>query len=274
MKHVVPSNLHQLPAKPVAKPYKALDEFTEDAKRLTLAYLSLERVMDDIYPHCPSDPLKLAEMLLDSYDRYDRKLAGRLELAHSEFEPDDAYDENGYITKSQVAKHVSLLVGSFPNANPADPEVYTMMLIEEIGAAEPSVIVLETACRNIRRSAKFLPAISEVLDALKEAKKTWSKRWLAIECMDETAEELRSKLTAENERRTQEKIQREKRKTACPFAVGDRVGHQKFGVGTVSAVDGNKCTVQFANHFEPKAVVSEFLDQLSFETGITKETSQ
>ena len=33
--------------------------------------------------------------------------------------------------------------------------------------------------------------------------------------------------------------------TPSPFNVGDRVFHQKFGNGNVSAIDGNKLTIDF-----------------------------
>jgi hypothetical protein len=252
----------QLPAKNVAKPYRyrAFDDFANEAGRLASQYRLLEKAAQNVYSHCSSEALKHAEYLLAEYDRRDRERAERLDLAQREFEPDEAYDEDG-MTRSQVAKHVSLLIGSFPNANPGDPETYTKMLIEEIMAAVVSVVSLETACRNIRRSAKFLPTISEVLEAIKEANSLWSKRWEAIECFEEAAEELRTKLTAEKDRRAQQEIQREKRKLAPPaFTVGDRVEHQKFGRGTVSEVDGNKYTVKFDGLDEPKKMVAEFIE--------------
>jgi vacuolar-type H+-ATPase subunit I/STV1 len=248
----------QMPVKSLVKPYRAFDEFVKQAQMLVSTYRALDSAVHDIYPHCPSERLPKAETLLESYDRSDRKRIERFEGACREFNPDEAYDEDYQITKAQVSKHVSLLVGSFPNANPADPEVYTKMLIEEIMAAEPSVVSLESACRSIRRSAKFLPTISEVLEALKEESKTWTKCWEAIECIDEAAEELRQKLATEKERRAAQED--EKRKTAPLFSVGDRVKHQKFGTGTVSFVDGNKCVVNFDQRDKSVAVVDSFLE--------------
>ncbi len=40
------------------------------------------------------------------------------------------------------------------------------------------------------------------------------------------------------------------------FAKGERVFHQKFGYGEVSAVDGNKLTVQFEKAGEKRVVDS------------------
>jgi DNA helicase-2/ATP-dependent DNA helicase PcrA len=45
-----------------------------------------------------------------------------------------------------------------------------------------------------------------------------------------------------------------------PFAVGDRVFHQKFGNGDVVAVDGNKLTIQFDRAGE-KRVVDAFVER-------------
>ncbi len=45
---------------------------------------------------------------------------------------------------------------------------------------------------------------------------------------------------------------------ASPFSRGDRVFHQKFGNGEVTAVDGNKLTIQFDRAGE-KRVVDSFV---------------
>jgi len=176
------------------------------------------------------------------------------------FDPEDAYEDDSYqIRKAQVAKHVSLLVGSFPNAAPGNPEVYVMMLVEEIIADAPSVPVLESTRRIIRRTQKFLPAISEVLEILKEEKK-WDKCLDGFQC-DDVAEALREKLDAEKQRREAEAKEREERNriAALPFKTGDAVHHSKFGDGTVQEIDGNKCTVKFDSSDEPKKVVAEFI---------------
>ena len=45
------------------------------------------------------------------------------------------------------------------------------------------------------------------------------------------------------------------------FAIGDRVFHQKFGNGNVSAIDGNKLVVQF-DHAGEKRVVDSFVERV------------
>jgi hypothetical protein len=45
-------------------------------------------------------------------------------------------NEKWWLTRRAVAEQVALLVGSYPNALPHSPEVYTRMLVEEILAAD------------------------------------------------------------------------------------------------------------------------------------------
>ena len=49
--------------------------------------------------------------------------------------------------------------------------------------------------------------------------------------------------------------------TVSAFSVGDRVFHQKFGNGNVSAIDGNKLTIQFDRAGE-KRVVDSFVERV------------
>ena len=48
---------------------------------------------------------------------------------------------------------------------------------------------------------------------------------------------------------------------ASSFAVGERVFHQKFGNGNVTAVDGNKLTIHFDKAGE-KRVVDSFVERV------------
>jgi hypothetical protein len=73
-------------------------------------------------------------------------------------------------TKVEIAKDLALLVKSYPNSGTTDGEVYGRMLIEDVAAEQPAIGDLAPACRNIRRTSKFLPSISEVLQAIAGAK--------------------------------------------------------------------------------------------------------
>lgn len=82
-------------------------------------------------------------------------------------------------TKVEIAKLVTLLVASKANTARVDGELYIRMLIEDIGAQAPSVGALDDACRHLRRTLKWLPECSEVLDALRAAEsRLRSATWL------------------------------------------------------------------------------------------------
>ena len=49
--------------------------------------------------------------------------------------------------------------------------------------------------------------------------------------------------------------------TVSPYSIGDRVFHQKFGNGNVTAIDGNKLVVQFDKAGE-KRVVDSFVERV------------
>ena len=49
--------------------------------------------------------------------------------------------------------------------------------------------------------------------------------------------------------------------TVSDFSIGDRVFHLKFGNGNVTAIDGNKLTIQFDKAGE-KRVVDSFVERV------------
>ena len=49
--------------------------------------------------------------------------------------------------------------------------------------------------------------------------------------------------------------------TISAFTLGDRVFHQKFGNGNVTAIDGNKLTIEFDRAGE-KRVVDSFVERV------------
>jgi hypothetical protein len=77
--------------------------------------------------------------------------------------------------KAEIARHLAVMLQSFPNAGNADRQVFVRVLAEDVGASRPSIGVLELACRNLRRSARFMPTINETLEALAEAARERAK---------------------------------------------------------------------------------------------------
>jgi hypothetical protein len=99
-------------------------------------------------------------------------------------------------TKTEIAKHLALLVKSFPNAGSADCEVYGRMLIEDVAADLPAIGDIEDACRQIRRTCRFLPTIAEVIEAIRVAKSRRRAQAGRITELIESKEELERESSA------------------------------------------------------------------------------
>jgi hypothetical protein len=69
-------------------------------------------------------------------------------------------------TNIEIAKHLALLLKSFPNAGKDNAEMFGRMLCEDVAAQQPTIGGLEAACRHLRRTSRFIPVIAEVLTAL------------------------------------------------------------------------------------------------------------
>jgi hypothetical protein len=66
-------------------------------------------------------------------------------------------------------------------------------------------------CRKIRRSTKFMPAISEILEAIDESQKFWSTAFEAANCIEDEYGELvalRDELAAKVQAQDQASAQR------------------------------------------------------------------
>lgn len=100
-------------------------------------------------------------------------------------------------SREEIGKLLALLLGSFPaTANALDPAVYGKMMVEEVAAAAPSVIALDSACRKIRRTHKWPPAIAEILEILKSEEKRWSDHLQDAGDLPNVYQEAMSALTA------------------------------------------------------------------------------
>jgi hypothetical protein len=66
----------------------------------------------------------------------------------------------------EIKRQLQTLIGSFPNSSRQDLALYGVALLEDVVAEQPAVSALTNACRHLRRTARFVPTISEVLEAL------------------------------------------------------------------------------------------------------------
>lgn len=68
----------------------------------------------------------------------------------------------------ELKRQLQILIGSFPNAAKQDLSIFGVALIEDVASEKPSIGALTNACRKLRRSNTFVPAIAEVLEALSQ----------------------------------------------------------------------------------------------------------
>ena len=64
------------------------------------------------------------------------------------------------------------------------------MLCEDVGAQQPTIGALEAACRELRRTSRFIPAISEVLTALAAAEESQIKIISTLSSLPEARRKL------------------------------------------------------------------------------------
>lgn len=76
-------------------------------------------------------------------------------------------------TPAVAKRELAQLIAAFPSASLADPEMFlTTLLYDVLDIGIPDV-VLVVACREIRRTHKFVPAISEVLAVAEAISEKW-----------------------------------------------------------------------------------------------------
>jgi hypothetical protein len=194
------------------------------------------------------------------------------------FDPKSAYDNNGRITMAQASVHIAALVDGFPTKN--TPANFVNRLLMEVMAARPSVIELESACRQLLRSEKdFAPGVGKVVAAIKEQMQLWSIRTMAVRTFRDEVGLLREAIAIGGARLAAKKakadadayaeqmrIDAEVR--ARPLTVGDRVRHTVGGgVGTVVGDDVpgrvNYCSLRSDKGGRVIEVDRQFLEKLA-----------
>jgi hypothetical protein len=239
----------RLPA--VAKathPVRALKEFAAMADDLAEHYGQLNTARQNIrtvrqtpYIANAQEFLDKAGAVLSRHDQNFGGLAKELDLALGErFSPDDAYDGDYQLTEERVRVALALLLASFPNANPGNSAAYVGMMVEEVMAEDDlSLVVLESACSQIRRTSKFPPTTAEVIEAIGEQAELWEPRLDAIHSCERVVGWMRDELlaaqgeltaaTAAREERARiaaEKKRADDELRAQPLKVGDRVRYK------------------------------------------------
>jgi hypothetical protein len=161
----------------------------------------------------------------------------------------------------KVAKMIALLMGSFPTSNIPEPEIFVPVLLDDVMALKPSFVEMESTCRQLRQTKKFMPAISEVVETLREQQKLWARRDETFYCIEETYNDLRDQIA-----RAKAADDRKAAKSQ-PIVVGDRVRDPKLGSGTVTALvpldgGGTHYRVRFDASTERYVAGAAYLERL------------
>jgi len=165
-------------------------------------------------------------------------------------------EESNRPVYSEVAKMITILMGSFPTAKIPEPEIFVRALMDDVMALDPSFVEMETTCRELRKTKKFMPSISEVIEELEKQQERWGQRsdvvwyleeWhkdfpehIARAKADEEAVLARRKAAEAAAKAAEEaKVKAIAELMAAksqPLAVGDRVHNWRAGAGTVTAL--------------------------------------
>ena len=219
---------------------------------------------------------------------------GRAQKLWNECNPESWSDENCNAFRGEVAKMIAILMGSFPTSKIPEPGIFVPVLLDDVMALNPSLVEMETTCRELRKTKKFMPSVSEVIEELEKQKKLWERRSDVAFFLEENYDDLRIRVAeakAEEERRIKaEEERRAKAEEAAkaaeeakvkaiaerlwaksqPIVVGDRVRNCNAGAGTVTAIEQYtpeivKCRVRFDVIFKGKnepEVGAQYLERL------------
>jgi hypothetical protein len=202
-KDVVTVDAPRLPAikKPPNK-WRQHRILTEQADGLVERYDELRELEQQVLKRKPGEPLPdPVQAELDEHEQWMvtkcRELMKRLDPADAYETDDDDDDDEWYdgirwLKRSHIGKRLSLLIAAMPAGKAGTPDGFVKMLLEHVADTEMSALVLEDACRDLERHAKFLPTISEVLAAIEKHQNEWSNRRRAIRGITRESEELQA----------------------------------------------------------------------------------
>lgn len=97
-------------------------------------------------------------------------------------------------SEKTIRQQVAQLIGAFPNANPTDPETYIAALVFDLLDSQIPDAILILACQEIRRTARFLPTIAEVIEAANRHRGRWEDVLALPETLARTRQQLSTAL--------------------------------------------------------------------------------
>lgn len=106
-------------------------------------------------------------------------------------------------TAKEIAVNLGMLLKAFPNSGRDDVRAFGDMLIADVRDEGPSIAAVVRGCAKLRRTAKFLPVIAEVLEAIREVDDGIRAARLRLETMPARVAEL--KRSVEEGKRAEER---------------------------------------------------------------------
>jgi hypothetical protein len=190
---VIHSTQIKPPAKRGKREYWEFDEYAEAIETLADDVREIF-VLEDALASVDDDVKNLSKDMRERLDRLRFTTPQTLRSLYVEFakgrqfyERDELYREpkkirrdltgtkqRREITPRVISEKISLLIGSYWNAQPHDPQRYMAMMVQEILAANPRASALEATCREWRRTQKFAPNPAEILPMLRKHAEIWN----------------------------------------------------------------------------------------------------
>ncbi|PHY12850.1 hypothetical protein CSW58_09815 [Caulobacter sp. B11] len=81
----------------------------------------------------------------------------------------------------QARAMVGMLVDAFPNGRPQNAVAYMESILHDVVDMGFSAVAIAMACRELRRSSRFLPTVAEVVGACGEASAKWRSEHRVVE---------------------------------------------------------------------------------------------
>jgi hypothetical protein len=175
-------------------PLRSLNRFAADADRIVRRYNELNDLPDIACQKIEAmkNGERIDELIADarqaaSLNECDEALLAECQAALQRFEPEGNYDDNR-LKRGVIGERLAMLVGAFPGGSPSDPVVFVTTLVESVCAIDYlTLTALDAAIWQIIGTMKFIPAVSEVLKIVNKQRADWSKRFCAIDGIDEAS---------------------------------------------------------------------------------------
>jgi hypothetical protein len=188
--------------------FKALDRLATDADHVVRRHDELTDLPGVVRKKM--DALKNDELIgrlfaeakrAATLSEYDNATLARCEAAMETLDAAENYEDNdreeGDLRRNVVSVRLAMLIGAFPNGSPSDPEIFARLMIEHALTVENlSLLALDSACRQIVATQKFLPTTSELLKALNQQQENWDRRYSAIYRLADTSRRVLARIEA------------------------------------------------------------------------------